>query len=50
MNRHEQRRIIEFLRHKQCTPCRNGNLDPHHAGCVEAEELIEIIDSEVPKS
>jgi hypothetical protein len=27
MNRHEQKRIIEFLRKKQCTPCRNGSLD-----------------------
>jgi hypothetical protein len=50
MNRHEQQRIIDFLRKKQCTPCRNGSLDHGHSGCVEAEELIDIITSEVPEN
>lgn len=46
MNRNEKHRVIEFMRNKQCTPCRNGSLDPYHGGCVEAEELIEIINGE----
>jgi hypothetical protein len=40
----ERRRLIEFLRNKQCGPCRRGHLDVEHAGCVEAAELIEIVE------
>jgi len=47
MTRSEQGRILAFLRNKQCTPCRTGNLDPTHRGCIDAEDLIDIISNEV---
>lgn len=47
MTRHEQERVLAFLRIKQCAPCRRGDLDPAHSGCVEAEDLIDIIANEV---
>lgn len=40
----ERSRLVEFLRRKQCGPCRGGALDASHAGCVEAEDLIEIVE------
>lgn len=44
----EQRdRLIAFLQNKMCGPCRRGDVDPAHQGCVEAAELIEIVESEL---
>ncbi len=40
----ERDRLIEFVRNKQCGPCRRGDIDRNHAGCVEAGELIEIVE------
>lgn len=39
----EQQRLVEFLERKQCTPCRRGNLDRSHVGCMEAADLIAIV-------
>lgn len=41
----ERERLISFLRRKQCAPCRAGDVDPSHGGCVEAAELIEIVET-----
>jgi hypothetical protein len=46
MTADEQDRLIAFLRKKQCTPCRNGQLDGTHGGCIEAEDLIEVVAGE----
>jgi hypothetical protein len=43
MTREEQDRLVDFLRRKQCGPCRRGRIDPSHPGCAEAEDLIEIV-------
>ena len=40
----ERARLIDFLRRKQCGPCRRGDLDSTHAGCVEAADLIDIVE------
>lgn len=39
--------LIDFLHRKMCRPCRDGDLNPGHVGCVEAAELITIVESEV---
>lgn len=44
----EQSRLLEFLQRKQCGPCRRDRVDPSHAGCWEAEELIRIVRRERP--
>lgn len=44
MTDHERQRLIDFLRKKQCGPCRRGAVDTGHAGCVEAAELIDIVE------
>jgi len=48
MTPEEKDRLITFFRNKMCTPCRNsdGNPDPGHSGCVEAQELLEIVERE----
>lgn len=50
MTRADQERLLDFLRRKQCAPCRRGQLDLSHSGCVEAEELIELVQNEPTKS
>jgi hypothetical protein len=47
MTRHEQKRLLAFLKTKQCAPCRRGNLDPTRSGCLEAEDLVDVIANEV---
>jgi hypothetical protein len=40
----ETERLVAFLRSKQCGPCRRGEATSDHAGCVEAEDLIGIVE------
>ena len=42
----ERERLVAFLRSKQCGPCRRGDAKREHPGCVEAEELIEIVEKD----
>jgi ribosomal protein S28E/S33 len=42
----DKQRLIDFLRRKMCGPCRRGDLDIAHEGCVEAAELIVIVEAE----
>ena len=48
MTPEEKDRLITFFRNKMCAPCRNsdGNPNPDHSGCVEAQELLEVIQRE----
>ncbi len=46
MNADERQRLIDFLRKKMCGPCRRGDLNPEHEGCLEASDLIEIIEAD----
>lgn len=46
MTREEKNRIIAFLRNKMCGPCRRDSADASHEGCVEAEQLITIVENE----
>jgi len=43
MTKGERDRLIEFLERKQCSPCRRGDLDRSHVGCMEAADLIAIV-------
>ncbi len=45
MNPDERQRLIDFLRRKMCGPCRRGEVNPEHDGCVEASDLIELVDA-----
>jgi hypothetical protein len=40
----ERDRLVAFLQSKQCGPCRRGDAKLDHGGCVEAEELIKIVE------
>jgi hypothetical protein len=42
----DRERLVEFLRGKMCGPCRRGDLNPAHDGCVEARQLIAIVEAE----
>ncbi len=46
MTDEEQERLVEFLRRKMCGPCRRGDLNMGHEGCVEATELVAIVEAE----
>ena len=40
----ERDRLVTFLRSKQCGSCRRGDATAEHPACVEAEELITIVE------
>lgn len=42
----ERNRLISFLQKKMCAPCRQQGANPEHPGCLEAQELLEIVESE----
>ncbi len=46
MTHEDKQRIVDFLRRKQCGPCRAGHGDSGHVGCAEAEDLIRIVERE----
>lgn len=43
MTEQEKKRVITFLEKKMCGPCRRDGAVVEHEGCVEAQELIEIV-------
>jgi len=43
-----QEDLIAYLRTKMCRPCREGRVDPHHGGCVEAERLADAVSALSP--
>jgi len=49
MTADEQERLLDFLRRKQCGPCRRGTVQPGHVGCAEAEEFVRVIEREIPR-
>lgn len=49
MTKDERAQLIDFLRRKQCGPCRRGVVQPGHVGCAEAEALIRVVEREVPQ-
>lgn len=50
MKSKDKERIVSFLNKKMCGPCRRDGANPDHPACVEAAELIEIIDAEPSES
>ena len=48
MTLEEKERLIRFFRNKMCGPCKNSEGRPSldHPACVEAQELLEIIERE----
>lgn len=44
LTRGEKERLISFLERKMCGPCRRDGAASNHPGCVEAEELIDIVE------
>jgi len=46
MSPENRERLTEFLRKKMCGPCRRGELNAEHEGCLEAAELVEIVESD----
>lgn len=46
MRERDKERLIEFLSMKMCGPFRRDGPNPDHPGCVEAAELVEVIESE----
>jgi hypothetical protein len=49
MTRDERDALLDFLRRKQCGPCRRGPVQAGHAGCAEAAHLIGVVENEVPR-
>lgn len=46
MKAEEQDRLVAFLRSKMCGPCRRDGASADHPGCVEAEQLIAIVEAQ----
>lgn len=46
MREEDRERLVEFLRRKMCGPCRRGELNLAHEGCVEAADLIAIVEAD----
>ena len=42
----DRERLVDFLRRKMCKPCRDHGPDPAHAGCCEASDLVEIVETD----
>jgi hypothetical protein len=49
MTREQRDDLLDFLRRKQCGPCRRGPLQADHTGCAEAAHLIRVVEAEVPQ-
>lgn len=41
-----RQRLITFLEKKMCRPCLRDGAAPGHDGCVEAEELIALVQAD----